>query len=214
MQNKDEHADSAVYIYDYLVFLCKNNMINKDAAILWTGGEPTLVPWLEDGVRLLAAFLDRPQDILTNAVVYSDVLAQCLSEGMVKLMVSLDSGTRDTYALVKGKDCFDTVAENLKRYGKNASDGILMKYIFVPGKNVSKDEFDAFYELCREIETEHITVTFDYLHKTLTEEEFEILLYCADKDSRIDFRYQFIADTLTPSQCSRLERALKKRESP
>lgn len=99
----------------YLVWLAQNNHIRDDAEVLWTGGEPTLLP---DFVELLHAFsfLKKPQSILTNAVIFSQDVANLLRENKVNLLISIDSGSRDTYKAIKGRDFFDKVTQNIICY--------------------------------------------------------------------------------------------------
>jgi hypothetical protein len=60
--------------------------------------------------------------------------------------VDTDSGTRETYRLVKGADCHDRVWDNIKRY-RGIGD-VVLKYILTTD-NYGERELSAFIEKCK-----------------------------------------------------------------
>ena len=81
----------------------------------------------------------------TNATVYSESLAEVLSQGRCVINVSLDSGTRETFHKVKGIDAFNSVLENLDRYSKCGL--IILKYVFMQGINDTDSDIEGFFDI-------------------------------------------------------------------
>jgi molybdenum cofactor biosynthesis enzyme MoaA len=72
---------------------------------------------------------------------------------------SLDAGTRESYTKIKGKDVFDTVVENIRRYAAN-SGNIQLKYIVMP-ENCNDDDLNGFLAICGEIKPMKIRISCD-----------------------------------------------------
>lgn len=85
---------------------------------------------------------------ITNGLVFDDFIKTKLENGGGIINLSIDCGTRKTFAKVKGMDAFDKVVNNLKRYS-DAGKGILnLKYILLPGINDNRRDIKGFVELC------------------------------------------------------------------
>ncbi len=70
--------------------------------------------------------------------------------------VSIDAGTPETYARVKGKDAFDRVVSNLVEYSRSGK--IQLKYI-VMKDNLEDADINGFLNLARLINVESVMVT-------------------------------------------------------
>jgi pyruvate-formate lyase-activating enzyme len=103
--------------------------------------------------------------IYTNALIYDEYISTLLSSGRGRMIVSIDAGTRDTFAKVKGVDAFDRVCKTLSRYGRESKNAIDLKYIFLPGINDNEADVDGFIALASEIKSTSITISSD-LFKT------------------------------------------------
>jgi MoaA/NifB/PqqE/SkfB family radical SAM enzyme len=88
--------------------------------------------------------------VLTNGFKFDNDLFLKMENYPVRLLVSIDAGTRETYARIKGFDCFDKVCENLKRYASSKQGLIMLKYVFVSGLNDFEKDVDGFVKLCDE----------------------------------------------------------------
>lgn len=97
--------------------------------------------------------------ILSNCVVYDESIAEAkIFEGGY-IDCSVDAGTKETYAKIKGVDCFDKVCANLRKYAEKGS--ILLKYIFLPGINDNDPDFDGFVRLAVEIKPMRVRLSRD-----------------------------------------------------
>lgn len=126
--------------------------------ISFANGELTVLPYCD-------AFLEASKQymmlILTNASVYNAKIAERLSSGLTRLNVSVDAGTRETFARIKGVDAWDKVSKNLARYGE-ANGEIALKYIFFPGINDDQQNIDGFLNLCRKTRSKKVRLSYDY----------------------------------------------------
>jgi uncharacterized Fe-S cluster-containing radical SAM superfamily protein len=96
--------------------------------IAFANGEITARRDCDDILRFCA---DRPwsYSFITNASIYRDSIADLCNRGRaVSMTVSLDAGTRRTYAKIKSADCFDDTLKNLTRYA-NAGVSVTLKYM-------------------------------------------------------------------------------------
>jgi wyosine [tRNA(Phe)-imidazoG37] synthetase (radical SAM superfamily) len=100
--------------------------------------------------------------ILTNSSIYSEKIARSLRRGRSALYVSLDSGTRETFAAVKGVDAFSQVVDNLREYAKCAPGVVGLKYIFLPGRNDNARDVDGFVELANELGSAFVFLSYDF----------------------------------------------------
>jgi pyruvate-formate lyase-activating enzyme len=132
----------------------ERGIIDTDTTIQYSGGEISIHP-LEN--EILAELQDHPCVILTNANIYSEKIGEILSKGRSRLYPSIDAGTHDTFAKIKGVDAFDKVRENLTRY---AADGFVhLKYIILPGVNDNERDIDGFVRLCKTTKIAAVDIT-------------------------------------------------------
>jgi molybdenum cofactor biosynthesis enzyme MoaA len=140
-------------IFEYLE---ENSMINERTMIDYASGEIAIQPNCE---KLLSAIGKYNCNIGTNAGIYHEGVAQLLSQGNSKIVVSMDSGTKETFAKIKGVDLYDEVCENLRKYAKHGT--VELKYIILPGINDNETDFDGFITLCEEIGASYFSISRD-----------------------------------------------------
>jgi len=128
------------------------------------GGEPTLLKNLKEyidyfkdmGIRIL---------LYTNAVKYNSAIYNGILDGTITwLIISLDSGTPDSFFKIKGRNYFDEVIENITRYSEAGSKGlgnVAVKYIFAKD-NCSDSDVTGFTYLMLAIRPQEVWLTFDF----------------------------------------------------
>ena len=122
-----------------------------------SGGEITASPVKEE---LLAAVSPYPVQVFTTGVIYDEKIAELTArEDGSFLNVSLDSGTAETYRLVKGLDAFERVMTTLRRYRQKGSH-LLLKYIIMP-ENASEANLEGFLELAAELRPQSVSISCD-----------------------------------------------------
>jgi hypothetical protein len=123
---------------------------DSDVRIVLSVGEFSMSDEGNDLVRYLH---DYHVTLYSNAYKWSDAVAEALGDGRAYLYVSVDAGTPETYAKIKGiKDigAFDVVCNNLREYSKYGI--IILKYIvFEGGGNDNHKDFNGFFGLADEI---------------------------------------------------------------
>jgi sulfatase maturation enzyme AslB (radical SAM superfamily) len=122
---------------------------HRELAIFWNAGEITINPHCE---KILDLWLDNNicGQICTNASIYNSKLASVLRYTDTTLNVSVDAGTRETFARVKGVDCFEKVVGNLDKYADFAN-AIYLKYIFCHEMNFTNDDILGFLTLANRL---------------------------------------------------------------
>ncbi|GHV28400.1 hypothetical protein FACS1894167_05300 [Synergistales bacterium] len=136
-----------------------NELISSDAIVALASGEITCTP-NKDAV--LASVTKYSLGILTNAVLYDEQIALLAARIGSHMNVSVDSGIRETYKLVKGLDAFDRVFENI---GKYIAKGVrvIVKYIFLP-QNSDDENVIGFINNCIKAGVKEIEISRDQLN--------------------------------------------------
>lgn len=120
--------------------------LDKDATVIWGGGEPTLAKDFD--ISLMLLFEHRiNQVVCTNSVLFSNAI----KKGFVKkkplsIIVSVDSGNQETYLKIKGLDKFYQVWENIGKYSTIGT--VCAKYILYSLNN-DKENILGFIERCK-----------------------------------------------------------------
>jgi molybdenum cofactor biosynthesis enzyme MoaA len=117
-------------------------LMTRNTVVSWTGGEPTLSEHFDEAVKFLVNS-GIEQGFLSNAILFSDLIASALKVGDTKLMVSIDSGTPERYRDIKGGDYYETVWENVRRYNFDGNRNVCAKYI-VCQDNMNDEELIGF----------------------------------------------------------------------
>lgn len=164
---------------DEVIQSCKQEqMLSEDySVILSTGGEPLLHSKRKE---FYEAFNGAELVINTNGSIYDPDLADLMNREKVLLLTSVDAGTAETYAQVKGTGlhAYEKVKENLSKYA-NASIGIVaLKYLFVPGVNDNQIDVDGFIQFCEESGAMFVVISLDYFSiDNVTEHTKSIIHY-------------------------------------
>ena len=138
---KEAQWDSSRYI-DNLYILRAGGMIS------FGGGEPTLLDEFED---IMNFFLDNyfwGIRVHTSGIKYSQALARAISEIRGYVVVSVDSGDRETFKEIKRVDKFDEVRETIRKYALQTNYIgrylVSAKYIIIPGINDTKEQIEKW----------------------------------------------------------------------
>jgi len=148
-----QYYDMFVQIVEYI----KNNDLFDDKARFTCGsGEITFFP---NGKRVLDAVSSYRSRFLTNAFKFEPKIAESMSKNNSILNVSLDSGCRDTFKIVKGFDLFDRVINNLIKYRQH---GIVeLKYIIMPGINDKQEDIAGIRTVMEKLSISNIKFCSD-----------------------------------------------------
>ena len=145
--------------------MIKNNILKNAGTIDFAGGEPTIYCEFED---LLHEFIknDFKKIIIhTNAIKKSNSIIKGLKKGVVRILVSIDAGSKDVHRKVKQVDSYDKVWNNLKEYAKHQpknADYVKAKYIIVPGLNDTEEEINIWLNKCKDINIKSVVLNLDF----------------------------------------------------
>ena len=127
--------------------------------ILSTAGEPLIHPNRKD---FFDAFDGFELAINSNGSIFDDDLFKLMSKKKVLLLTSVDAGTPETYAQIKGLDFFEKTKANLYRYSRAPVGIVALKYLFVPGVNDNIADIDGFIRCCDETGATFVIISVDY----------------------------------------------------
>ena len=151
--------------------LINKGILSKTAYVYMSGGETTISPEFEDLLSLLLSYLDSRIEIISSGIKYCKSIEDGFIMNKLNMLLSLDSGTRETYKKIKQVDCFDVVIENLKNYIKasdNVKNNVILKYIIVDDYNDNKEEIKSFIEIATSLGIKNVRLDIDYEKYKLT----------------------------------------------
>ena len=137
---KDESWELRANGYELLPILqdmLERGRFKEDALVVWGGGEATIK---SDFEAIAQTILDHglQQKIFTNAVCFSGAIEEGLEQGKMSVTTSIDAGTRETYAKIRGRDRLEVVWNNLARYARTGGH-VIAKYIIRDGNSDPTD---------------------------------------------------------------------------
>lgn len=142
-KNKKEYN-----IYPIIKDLINNNLLRNPTDITIAGGEPTITSDFDKTLKLLIKNKIKQVRILTNGIKYNRYIQEGLKKNLINILISTDSGTRETYYKIKLVDKHKDVWKNIKNYAKNQAETTLVKtkYIIIPHINGNRTELKEFIE--------------------------------------------------------------------
>ena len=161
--------------YKYNVLPIVKSLIDKeilafDASVVFSGGEITITPEFDDLLDLILPYKSVIIELLTSGIKYSDKIKEGFLSDRLGIVVSLDSGCRETYEKVKQVDAFDIVVSNLKEYTDftdYAKEHITLKYIIVDDVNDNILEIKKFLDIAKRLGINKVRLDVDFLKYTM-----------------------------------------------
>jgi sulfatase maturation enzyme AslB (radical SAM superfamily) len=136
--------------------LIANGWLAPGAQLTWGGGEPGVSREFQAITSKLLATGCRFA-INTNATRVVPAIEDALRQGRCDLMISVDSGTPETFYRFKfnsdhavqidGRPAFNSVWETIARYAGLSQDSVTVKYIFMP-TNIEEADIRGFVDRC------------------------------------------------------------------
>lgn len=132
--------------------------LNPEGQVTWGGGDISALPEFNE-TSLMFIDYGVAQDFKTSGYKFLIGVARAITEGKGVVEVSVDAGTRETYASYKGKDVWDTVVANILKYREHGP--VKLKYI-ADFCNVGDADIAGFLNLITAVKPSLITVTPEY----------------------------------------------------
>lgn len=165
---RDKYLIENTKVYKVLPLIkdmIKNNVLKKDGTIDFAGGEPTIYKEFE---ALLSEFIknDFKKIIIhTNAIKKSNSIIKGIKKGVVRVLVSIDAGSKEVHEKVKQVKSYEKVWKHLKEYAKNqpeCADYVKSKYIIVPTINDTEEEINLWLEKSKSINIKSVVLNLDF----------------------------------------------------
>ena len=138
-------------VYEMLSYFDKEKNIEL---VLLTTGELTISKYRDEILAYLKNSSMRGL-LFTNASIYLDEISHLMREKGLILNISLDAGTRETYARVKNSDCFDAVLKNIEKYvASGGTYQVGLKYVILDGVNSEDRDIESFVNIAARLKTD------------------------------------------------------------
>lgn len=212
LNDEDRPHQKQYNVFPALKDMAEKGFLRKGGHITIAGGEPCVAPEFNDLINLFLEYDIEPIRVLTNATIYSDAVERGIKSGNLNIVVSVDSGTKETFIKVKRKDFFDKVWENVARYAsvQPQSNRVKTKFIVIQNLNDTKEEIDAWINKSIDAGVKHLTIDlemmyFDKNKDNIPEYIYELFEYAINKIKNLGLELEIIDRAIIISQKLKLE---------
>lgn len=159
----EERTNEKYNVLPFLRYLKEEGILKKGCELHIGGGEFTIYKESEDILREFCINNYAKMYVATNAIRFSQPLADALNSGSTYAVVSLDCGSRETFKRIKRVDAFEKVISNLEKYAQTpkAQSNITLKYIIIPSFNDNMEEFKKFIDIAKRFKVEQIRIDIE-----------------------------------------------------
>jgi Fe-coproporphyrin III synthase len=112
--NKKQHGKNMLPVETINAWLEVFASKNKEANVIFLGGEPTLHPDLPEAVNKAKSLGYNSITIDTNGYLFHDILSKVSPDVIDYFSFSLDGATQKTNDMIRGKGSFDTCIQGIK----------------------------------------------------------------------------------------------------
>ena len=212
LNDADRPHQKQYNVFPALKDMAEKGFLRKGGHITIAGGEPCVAPEFNDLIGLFLEYDLKPIRVLTNATVYSEVVKNAIQKGNLNIVVSVDSGTKETFIEVKRRDFYDKVWENIASYAsvQPQSDRVKTKFIVIPNLNDTKEEIDAWINKSIEAGVKHLTIDLEMMFYDKNKENipnsiYDLFEYAINKIKNSGLDIEIIDRGLIISQKLKLE---------
>lgn len=174
------------------------------SCITFGGGEPTILENFDKIIDLLLENGFYNIRINSSGIKYSKSIEKGLRMGVISLVISTDSGSKEMYEKIKRVKCFDIVWNNIKKYAANQKERNLVKvkYIIIPGVNDSFEEIDKWFELVLKNNVKSVSVSMEgsWYQETFPDfpkEVYDKILYVENKAQELGLDMELYIEALS-----------------
>lgn len=152
--------------------LYEDDMVGENLNVEFQGGN---ISMLKEFDALMEEFQKNgceKYNFLINGIKYIPYLEKLEHAEKSFVCISLDSGTRETFAKIKNVDAFEQTVENIKTLEKNTNIWIILKYIIIQGINDNLEELISFLEIAKSVSSlSCVVLEIDYRNILLYKQE-------------------------------------------
>lgn len=132
----------------------------KNLNVEFQGGNVSVLKEFDELISFFAKNNCKSFTIVINGIKYLPVLEKIAQNSEILIILSLDSGTRETFKKIKQVDKFDDVLKNIKKYEIIPNVKICLKYIIINNVNDNIEELQKFLNIANEVKN-LVYITFD-----------------------------------------------------
>jgi len=160
---KTEISNTIKAFVKYYNELKAQNLLTSDFTFIISFGEMTINPLGNEVFDFVIENTKKTPNasmVFSNCVEYSEKIARILRNGG-SLVMSIDSGTNNTFEQIKGFDFYEKVLSNVRRY---VADGIVwIKYLFtIDGSNANREDIDGYIDFITECRPALAVISYEY----------------------------------------------------
>ena len=199
LNDEDKPHQKQYNVYPAIKDMAEKGYLRKGGHITIAGGEPCVAPEFNDLISLFLDYDLKPIRVLTNASVYSEVVKNAIARGNLNIVVSVDSGTKETFMKVKRRDFYDKVWENISAYAsvQPQADRVKTKFIVIPELNDTKEEIDAWIAKSIESGVKHLAIDLEMMYYDKNKDNlppslFDLFEYAIKKIKENGLELEFI----------------------
>ena len=182
------NKEQIINVMPYIKELVEKKLLRYNGSLRFVGGEPTLMKEFDYLVDLFSKNNVTEIFVPTSGIRLSKSLCKALERvDWASIVVSVDSGTEETFKKVKGTNFFKLVHKNLKTYLSHAKkkNFVISKFILYTNYNDTSNEIEMWLKNCKRI---GITdVQFDSEHRVSSSENCEDKKYINRTLKMLDF---------------------------
>lgn len=195
---KNNKGEKHYKVYPVIKDMVDKKILNPVGNITIAGGEPTIVDEFEKLLHLLLDCGVKDIRLNTNGIKYSKAVEKGIKLGVISLVTSVDSGTRETFKQIKKVDCHNKVWDNIKKYCKAQIKDyqVKTKFIIIPDVNDNQREIDSWIKKSKETGLKHIAVDIELEwygknKDNLPDKLFEIFKYIINKAEEHNLKIEY-----------------------
>ncbi len=148
-KHPEDFAKERLYqVLPILKEMYEKSILRPGGIISFGGGEPTLLDEFEDIVTYLLDNYFWGIRAHTSGIIYSPALARAINEIRGYVVVSVDSGSSETFLKIKQVPCYDKVRETIRKYALQTTFLgrylVSAKFIIIPGINDTTEEIESW----------------------------------------------------------------------
>ncbi|WP_270564197.1 radical SAM protein [Clostridium beijerinckii] len=141
-----------------------SKFISVEHPVIYSSGEISVQ---SDADEIISNLQEYEVAYISNGTRYNANLHNMIKKTSSSILISLDSGTRETYKRIKGVDLFDKVCENIKKYSSDGGN-VILKYIIMED-NLNKADLDGFIDICKKSNVKNIRISRNWYEAEVTD---------------------------------------------
>jgi wyosine [tRNA(Phe)-imidazoG37] synthetase (radical SAM superfamily) len=202
--NRQLHGSYYEKLFELLEYARNSGLIAQNATWQVSSGEIAIHPYKN---RIMDLVQNQAAVFYTNCFIFDEQIAANLKANpRSAINLSIDSGTPQTWAKIKGVDNFGDITDNLVKYftASARAGQITLKYIVLPGFNDNLEDYLSVIEIMKVLQVKHLTIARDTRIKySIDEDEGETLIGAAGYLLALLAKNEMTADMFTYAPAER-----------